>query len=186
MVFRNKVDMSMWLPKPDETMFEYWTSFSPMAPVFGVPWRFTEGLSGPVTRVGGTPRPAAKPVGRPVVVDMGEPAPKRKPKPAPQSQPPKAKTTDSQKPKTRSKAPVKPKAAAKSKPATVAVQDLTAIKGIGPKMAAKLAEKGITSYAQIAGWNAATVRKMDAELGGLPGAIKRQNWVAQAKSLAKA
>jgi len=118
---------------------------------------------GPVTK----PKKAAKPVAADV-------SPKAE---AAKAEAPKAETPKS--------APKKaaPKVAAAKAPAPVRNDDLTMIKGIGPKMADRLKAAGITSFAQIAGWDKAAVEKMDEDLGGLPGAIERANWVGQAKAL---
>ena len=62
--------------------------------------------------------------------------------------------------------------------------DLTNIKGLGPKLAALLAEQGITSFAQIAAWSDADVERIDASLGRFSGRITRDQWVEQAKFLA--
>lgn len=50
------------MPGKDETLFEYWASFSPMAPLFGVKWRFSEMMMpGSVTVEPATrKRPASK------------------------------------------------------------------------------------------------------------------------------
>ncbi len=63
--------------------------------------------------------------------------------------------------------------------------DLTKIKGLGPKLAALLAEQGITSFAQIAAWSDADVERIDASLGRFSGRITRDQWVEQAKFLAE-
>jgi predicted flap endonuclease-1-like 5' DNA nuclease len=62
--------------------------------------------------------------------------------------------------------------------------DLTRIKGLGPKIATLLSELGITHFAQIASWNDADVERIDAQLGRFKGRIERDQWVAQAKLLA--
>ena len=62
--------------------------------------------------------------------------------------------------------------------------DLTRIKGLGPKLAALLGELGITTYAQIAAWDAAEIERIDAKLGRFSGRITRDQWVEQAKLLA--
>ncbi|MEP2734674.1 MAG: helix-hairpin-helix domain-containing protein [Erythrobacter sp.] len=61
--------------------------------------------------------------------------------------------------------------------------DLTQIKGLGPKLAALLNEQGITSFAQIADWNDADIARVDATLGRFEGRITRDSWVEQAKHL---
>lgn len=60
--------------------------------------------------------------------------------------------------------------------------DLTQIKGLGPKAAAKLSENGVTSLAQIANWTADDVARMDEMINGR-GRIERDDWVGQAKAL---
>ena len=62
--------------------------------------------------------------------------------------------------------------------------DLTRIKGLGPKLAATLAELGVTRFDQIAGWSDADVERIDAQLGRFQGRIRRDDWIGQAKFLA--
>lgn len=62
--------------------------------------------------------------------------------------------------------------------------DLTRIKGLGPKLVAMLGEQGITSFAQIASWDEATIDRIDAGLGRFQGRIRRDSWVEQAQLLA--
>lgn len=62
--------------------------------------------------------------------------------------------------------------------------DLTRIKGLGPKIAALLGELGVTSFSQIAAWSEADVAAIDAQLGRFSGRITRDQWIAQAKLLA--
>lgn len=62
--------------------------------------------------------------------------------------------------------------------------DLTEIKGLGPKAAAKLSELGVTSLAQIANWTEADVARMDEAINGR-GRIQRDEWVKQAKDLSR-
>jgi len=69
-------------------------------------------------------------------------------------------------------------------PATGTPDDLTRIKGLGPKLAALLGEFGISTYAQIAAWDAAEIERIDAKLGRFSGRITRDQWVEQAKLLA--
>jgi predicted flap endonuclease-1-like 5' DNA nuclease len=68
-------------------------------------------------------------------------------------------------------------------PVVLAPDDLTVMTGIGPKMAAMLAEKGITRFAQIAAWSEDDIAGFDKELK-LMGRVTREAWVAQAKRLA--
>jgi len=61
--------------------------------------------------------------------------------------------------------------------------DLTRIKGLGPKIATMLNEQGITRFAQIAAWSESDVERVDATLGRFAGRITRDQWVEQAKLL---
>lgn len=62
--------------------------------------------------------------------------------------------------------------------------DLTRIKGLGPKLKARLAELGVVSFAQIAAWTEADIAAVDAQLGTFAGRSTRDQWVAQAQFLA--
>jgi predicted flap endonuclease-1-like 5' DNA nuclease len=70
-------------------------------------------------------------------------------------------------------------------PAPAAPDDLTLIVGIGPKLAASLAERGVTTFAQLAAWTAKDLAEADAALS-LKGRAVRDAWVAQAKRFAAA
>ncbi|WP_077961564.1 hypothetical protein [Ensifer adhaerens] len=63
-----------------------------------------------------------------------------------------------------------------------AADDLKRISGIGPKLEQVLNVKGISGFADIAGWSEADVARFDDELG-FGGRIKRDDWVGQAKAL---
>lgn len=62
--------------------------------------------------------------------------------------------------------------------------DLTAIKGIGIKLASLLNTVGIYHYDQIASWTAADGRWIDEKLA-FKGRVAREKWVSQAKALVK-
>jgi predicted flap endonuclease-1-like 5' DNA nuclease len=62
--------------------------------------------------------------------------------------------------------------------------DLTRMVGIGPKLAAALAERGVTSFAQIAAWTDQELADFDKDLE-LKGRASRDAWVAQAKRFVK-
>jgi hypothetical protein len=62
--------------------------------------------------------------------------------------------------------------------------DLTRIKGVGPKLVALLGQLGVSSFAEIAGWDEADIDRIDAQLGVFAGRIRRDSWVEQAKFLA--
>jgi predicted flap endonuclease-1-like 5' DNA nuclease len=72
-------------------------------------------------------------------------------------------------------------APAPAAPATA--DDLTRIKGVGPKLVALLADLGVTTLAQIAAWSDADVERVDAQLGRFKGRITRDQWIEQARLL---
>lgn len=61
--------------------------------------------------------------------------------------------------------------------------DLTRLAGIGPKLAAALNQRGITTFAQLADWTEDQAEAFDAELS-LKGRVARDAWIAQARRLA--
>lgn len=62
--------------------------------------------------------------------------------------------------------------------------DLTRIKGLGPKLATLLCGLGVTRFDQIASWDEADTARIDAQLGSFQGRIARDAWVEQARYLA--
>lgn len=72
---------------------------------------------------------------------------------------------------------------APSRPATPGGDDLTRIKGLGPKIASILNAHGITRFAQIAAWSETDIDEIDAKLGKFEGRIRRDAWIEQAKLL---
>ncbi len=80
----------------------------------------------------------------------------------------------------------KPQVIYKDGPTDGEPDDLKKIKGIGPKFEGDLNAKGIYYYRQIGAWKAADIKLIEADaLSRFPGRIKRDEWVKQAKALAK-
>jgi predicted flap endonuclease-1-like 5' DNA nuclease len=69
-------------------------------------------------------------------------------------------------------------------PSQAASDDLTRIKGLGPKIVALLGPLGVSAFSQIAAWDDAEIDRIDAQLGAFAGRIRRDNWVEQARLLA--
>ncbi len=96
-------------------------------------------------------------------------------------------------PKAKPKPKTKPKSTSKSKPKVIytdgptdgAPDDLKKIKGIGPKFEGDLNSKGIYYFRQIGAWKAADVKMVEELIDSFPGRIKRDEWIKQAKALAK-
>ena len=78
-----------------------------------------------------------------------------------------------------------PEPVAAPAPAPVAdADDLSRIKGLGPKLKTILAGLGVTSFAQIAAWSEEDMARIDAQLGAFAGRPAKDNWIEQAKLLA--
>ncbi len=63
--------------------------------------------------------------------------------------------------------------------------DLKLIWGVGPAFEKLLNKVGVWHFDQVASWNAADIKHVDALLKGFHGRIARDEWVKQAKKLAK-
>lgn len=115
---------------------------------------------------------------------------------APKKAAPKAKAEPKteEKPKTEAKPKAAPKAKAADKPEVDArgrlkapqgkADDLKQIKGVGPVLEKKLNEAGIFHYWQVAALNAKQIEELENDMS-FPGRVERDDWVAQAKELAK-
>jgi len=62
--------------------------------------------------------------------------------------------------------------------------DLTRLKGLGPKAKAVLNGMGVTHFAQLAALTPGQVAKVDAAMGNFAGRITRDQWIEQARLLA--
>jgi predicted flap endonuclease-1-like 5' DNA nuclease len=63
--------------------------------------------------------------------------------------------------------------------------DLSRMKGVGPKLVALLNELGVTHFSQIAAWSDDDVAAIDEKLGTFKGRITRDRWIEQARHLAE-
>lgn len=87
----------------------------------------------------------------------------------------------------KAEAPAKaaPKKAAPKKAAKATDgDDLSNISGVGPVIVKKLNAEGITTFAQVAAWTDADVEAIEEKLS-FKGRVGREDWIAQAKELAK-
>lgn len=106
-----------------------------------------------------------------------------------------AKTAAKTAAKAPAKAPAKPaakvaakpaaKTPAKAKAAAKGPDNLLLIKGLGPKLNTMLKDLGVTQFSQIAGWSSADIAQIDSKLGAFAGRIARDNFVDQARLLAR-
>lgn len=66
-----------------------------------------------------------------------------------------------------------------------APDDLQMLKGVGPKLAQKLNENGITRFEQLASLSATEISMLDSKLGPFKGRLERDRVVEQAAYLAR-
>ena len=65
-----------------------------------------------------------------------------------------------------------------------AAAPVTQLKGLGPKVAARLAELGVTTVGQMAALSEAEAQNIDAQLGAFTGRMGRDRWIEQSRLLA--
>jgi predicted flap endonuclease-1-like 5' DNA nuclease len=75
-------------------------------------------------------------------------------------------------------------AAPEPAPAPSAPDDLTRMKGVGPRLAERLHTVGVTSFAQIAALSPEDAAALDSKLGDFQGRLDRDRWIDQARYLA--
>ncbi|MEM9062894.1 MAG: hypothetical protein AAGD13_20720 [Pseudomonadota bacterium] len=159
--------------EPAKQAFDFWVSFFPTAPLFGVPWRF-EGLANTMTpqmmfsfeHMTGEPTaykdvtPTETPASEPVaVVPAAEVLPEeieQEPLDAPDG--------------LFSEAPED-------------IDDLTMIKGVGPGLQTQLHNLGVYKFSQLAAFDDGALAWLDENLMTVKGRCIRDDWVGQAKTL---
>ncbi len=65
-----------------------------------------------------------------------------------------------------------------------AAEPVTQLKGLGPKVAGRLAELGVTTIGEMAALSDAQAESIDAQLGAFTGRMGRDRWIEQARLLA--
>lgn len=85
-------------------------------------------------------------------------------------------------------APAREAASEPAAPAAVATDPAAApvstLKGLGPKLAARLGELGIANVGQVAALSPEQAAALDAQLGPFAGRMERDRWIEQARFLA--
>lgn len=197
MFAQDQQNFEAWM-KPSQDMFNYWISFFPTAPLFGVEWRFGEmmgqaGFPAPAAAAK-TPKPSAKQAETsavPVAYDRIA-QPKQKPaepveadvvelKPAAAKQKPTAKEPEVVAAAEDADASAKPKGLLAKAPADA--DDLKLIKGVGPGLEKQLNALGIYRFRQLAKFKEADLAWVDENLSAFKGRCFRDDWVGQAKAL---
>ena len=129
-------------------------------------------MSTPATAKSAATKPAPA---KPAAAKAAPAKPAAKPAAAKASAPAKSATS---KPATATKA-----APAPAKPASGKPDNLRRLIGIGPVNEKLLKAQGVTSFAQIAGWTAADIKRIE-DVMNFDGRIARERWIEQAKLLA--
>lgn len=163
-----------------KSAFDYWISFFPTAPMFGVDWRFGEFVSPDTARSHQTEASAIK-----KATKVAKSATKPVDHIAPPSSAPET-AVPAQQIVLAPKSPAKPKPLTKpvllaEKPASV--DPLTQIKGVGPGLEKQLHELGIYTFAQLSDLNEAQLEWLDQNLRTVKGRCIRDDWSGQAKAL---
>lgn len=109
-------------------------------------------------------------------------APKTEEKPKAKAAPKKAAPKAEAKAAPKAEAPKK--AAPKKAAAKAANDDLTQLTGVGPALAKKLNEAGVTSFAQVAAWTDADMDALGETITGLKAKAEKGDWINAAKALA--
>lgn len=118
------------------------------------------------------PPPAPAPAPEPFVAPEPEPEPESAPEPVAEFEP------------EPEPAPAPAPELVAPPPSASAGDDLSKIKGLGPKLQALLPTLGLSTYAQIAALTEADLAALDPKLGPFAGRPARDGWVEQAKYLA--
>lgn len=72
-----------------------------------------------------------------------------------------------------------------AEPAATGADDLTVMKGVGPRLAVRLGELGVARYADLADLTPEQADALDAQLGSFRGRLARDRWIEQAGYLAR-
>ncbi|MEO0999220.1 MAG: hypothetical protein AAFW69_01240 [Pseudomonadota bacterium] len=182
-------DPARWMPRRGENPMTYMLSLSPMAPVFGVSWRFAEVVADPTFAKGPTPKAAARAMTAAVeeakavadevieaaaeVVETAQEVQKEAVKAA----------TDTTAEIVEAAIEGRPAKLYKKKPSKA--DDLKLLKGVGPKLEQELNALGIYTFDQIAGMTEANLAWVDGMMESFKGRAFRDNWVAQAQEMMK-
>jgi len=198
MFAQDQQSLDAWM-KPSQDMFDYWISFFPTAPLFGVEYRFGDvmgqGMDFGLRTKTTVPTPPAKPeatdaapvayerVAQPSVAPV-EKTVEPKVETAPEAPVAVKEATVPEEAEMHASAPEvlsKPKGLLAKVPADA--DDLKLIKGVGPGLEQQLNGLGIYRFRQLAKFKEADLAWVDENLSSFKGRCFRDDWVGQAKAL---
>lgn len=185
MFMSDKQSFDFW-SGPSREIFEFWISFSPAAPFFGVEWRFADTMA-EVTKTTETVAMAAEKSVETVAEAAVEVAEEVVASVPAAVEPEVVETFEEAAAESVADAldTVEEEFAAPAGLMTEApavVDDLTTLNGVGPALAKKLNALGVYTFKQIAGFTQDDLTWVDENLGGIKGRCFRDNWVGQAKT----
>ena len=195
------------MKRDDETLTDYWLSFSPAAPFFGVPYRFAD-IFKPAAlsefapqgafaifsfAKGETAAPAEAPVVMPddaadaveeaeeIVAELGAVLPDAAEEVVETVAAPEA-APEADLFAAPAAGPAAPAGLFDAAPA--AIDDLKLLKGVGPKLEVELNGLGIYTFKQIAEMSEENLHWIDEQISSVRGRPMRDDWRGQAKALA--
>lgn len=190
----------MLVKERSETLFEYWISFWPVAPMFGVRWRFADATPADWMSAGAragrvvdeAPPPtsgSAAPLERALeaaqdhmaAADVSSKPPAEEAQPEASPLP----TVDPSFDRAEAQALMARPAALYEAPPK-RIDDLKRIRGVGPRLETMLNEMGVYTFEQIASFNDANLAWVDANLTAFRGRPFRDDWIEQARELTQA
>jgi predicted flap endonuclease-1-like 5' DNA nuclease len=184
-------DFRRWLPETAESPLHYWTSLSPLASAFGVRWRFDDSLADIAETGKGVfddMMESTAAFGQGAMSALGETADDDEDSDESDDDEDEVEDEDEDDDEVEDAEVVGDvsETADDDDFTKVALgsDDLSLIKGIGPKMVVRLAANGVLRFQDIAAWNTEDVARYDSVLEGIPGRIERDDWVGQARALA--
>ena len=172
--------------EPARDAFNFWISFSPLAPLFGVEWRFsqdaarmTDGAQQVAGKMADDCQKAAEQMADAVegIVETSLAEVEVAPFVEPIVDEPVLDLSIIEAPIAEAGAP-----ANLMTEAPAGADDLTLMNGVGPALARQLNGLGIYTFAQIAEYGDAELAWVDERLTGIKGRCYRDNWVGQAKA----
>lgn len=113
-----------------------------------------------------------------------EPAPASEATPASEPQPAPVAAAEPEPAPPVEAAPPPPPPAPAPEPTATGADDLTVMKGIGPRLADRLNANGITRFEQIAALTPEAAAELDSKMGDFRGRMATDRWIEQAKLLA--